>query len=90
MEAGVVFMGNGGVWVLPARISPKTKLRLQPVGAASRVEEERRRAAQVRAELSTIHPNPGPRSEDERRKRRERRKGRRVRRRRSWRLGAWW
>ena len=31
--------------------------------------------------MSTIHPNPGPRSEDERRKRRERRRGRRVRRR---------
>ena len=75
-------MGNGGVWVSPARISPKTNFRLKPVGAASRVEEERRRAAEVRASLSTIHPNPGPpQSVEERRRKREGRKRRRMKRR---------
>ena len=70
VEAGAVFMGNGGVWVLPAQVSPKTNCRLKPVGAASRVEEERRRASEVRAALSSIHPNPGPRSEAEKERRR--------------------
>ena len=65
----------------PAQASPKTNFRLKPIGAASRVEERRRRAAEVRAALSTIHPNPGPCSEAERVRKRECRRRRRLRRR---------
>ena len=52
-----------------------------PIRAVSRVEEERRRKAEVGMALTTIHPNPGPQLEGRRKARRERRKKRRERRR---------
>ena len=69
-------------------ISPsKTNARLGPSRPANLLvpgaNEERRRAAEVRMSLQTIHPNPGPRdkSEEGKRRRRGRRKAARVRKR---------
>ena len=66
-------------WAQPSHPPPKSNFRLKPVRAPSRrggrVREERRRDAEVRWRLVTVHPNPGPhgRSQEEKRRRRERR-----------------
>ena len=60
--------------VQPPIPPPKTSARLGPFRSAFQVpicQDERRRLAEVRMSLSTIHPNPGPRDKsDEARKRR--------------------
>ena len=79
-EAGVVFVATE--WYESSRLMHLLKQHVgySPLGAL-KVEEERRRVAEVEWALRTVHPNPGPRTEAERVRRRVARKERRRRRR---------
>ena len=91
-DAEFVFVGNGVGSGLGTTVSGKptgspleTNLRRGPSRAemcVSSLDERRRRGAEIRLRLQTIHPNPGPRSgrrtEEAKRIRREKRKLRRI------------
>ena len=84
---GPVFMGSGVGQGRPTCSPPKTIFRLGPIRSAERrsgQDEDRRRKAEVKMRLRTIHPNPGPRekTEEAKARRRERRKERRKEKRR--------